>query len=207
MNKPKMLLCYLSLAFLAMATRPPDMKYSHLRTSQIAGKELFVRKACTDCHTLKPTAENDLTPVSNKRSDEWFADHLNQESKLVLEQSTSARKQRRILAAEIAALDDYLYGTPAEQRSEIDGMAANVYQGAFLTYQNNCLRCHAIAGMGNDDAPALTYVADKHSDPDWLMQNLVNPKQFTPETTMPTFDHLAKEQRQQIIAYLLTLKK
>ena len=190
-----------------MAALRGDATYSHLRTTQIAGKELWFQKKCDDCHTLSNQADGKLTPVPQKRSDEWFKEHIQAESALVLAQSTSARKQRRILNAEIIALDDYLYKTPQLQKTEIDEMATNIFQGAYATYKNNCLRCHLVDGAGKDGGQDLTRVADKHGDRKWLMQNLLNPEQFSPETTMPRFDHLSKTELNQIVDYLMTLRK
>jgi mono/diheme cytochrome c family protein len=190
-----------------MAIWSGNQKYSHLRTTQIAGKKLYFQKNCQECHTLGTEKEGKLTPVTDKRNDEWFKEHVVKESPVVLRQTTSERKKRRIINAEILALDDYLYKTSAEQKSEIDRMSENIFTGAFAVYQHNCLRCHTIAGAGRENGPELTYVADKHGDREWLTKNLLNPEQFSPETTMPKFDHLDKEVIDHIVDYLLTLKK
>jgi mono/diheme cytochrome c family protein len=185
----------------------PETSSSDLAVTQIAGKELWTQKKCVDCHTLTDKAEGKLTPVPNKGTDEWFQEHIEKESPVVLREATSKRKKRRVLKAEIAALDAYLYQSDAETKKRIDSMSEAVYEGAYLVYQNNCINCHTIAGIGKESGPDLTYVADKRTDKNWLLENLRDPKQFSPETTMPGFDQLPAEKLNKIVAYLLTLKK
>lgn len=185
-----------------------QLDYSDLKVSQIAGKKLFGLKDCTKCHTLSGKADGELTPVADKRSDDWFAEHVEKESKVVLQETKSARRKKRVLQDEIAALESFLFQTTAQKKKEIAGMPENVFQGAYLVYQNNCLNCHTIAGEGKKEvAPDLTHIADEHGDKSWLIKNLKNPQQFASESPMPKFDNLPEESLSNIADYLLTLKK
>ena len=206
-SKTSLVVCLICVIVSVVAVKSQNRTYSHLRPTQIAGKELYIQKKCGDCHTLNKQSEGELTPVNSKRSDDWFRDHVAKESPVVLGESTSARKMRRILDAEITALDDYLYKTSQQDKTEIDNMPGSVYQGAFAVYKNNCLRCHMIAGTGAEDGADLTFIADKRGDPAWLVANLIDPTQFKPETTMPKFDELPESERQSIVDYLMTLRK
>lgn len=179
---------------------------SNLRVTQIAGRHLLDLKECTDCHTLGQQAEDKLTPMTNKRSDKWFADHITEKTTIVLREETSERKRKRVLQDEILALDDYLYQSKAEEREQIETMPENVFEGAYLVYQNNCLNCHAIAGAGKDIGPNLTHVGSKR-DKTWFIANLKNPQQFAPESVMPRFDHLRPEVLEKMADYLTTLRK
>jgi len=203
------LIGFLSLVFLALYQKKTEKKEqtnSNLRVSQIAGKELFRLKKCVDCHTLLDKAEDELIPVTDKPDDEWFDGHVEKESSIVLRQEKSKRKQQRVLKAEIAALDDFLYNSKPEEKKQIDEMPDNVFQGAYLVYQSPCLKCHAIAGMGKDVGPDLSHIAKEHGDKDWLIKNFKNPQQFEPESVMPKFDHLPIEDLENMADYLLTLK-
>lgn len=198
-----------SLMFLAIAQKleQKEPKTSNLRLTQIAGKELFALKKCIECHTVAAEAEDELTPVPNKREDEWFKEHVQAESEIVLSEAKSKRKQRRVLKNEIAALTDFLFESKAEEKQQVIGLQENIAQGAYLAYQNNCLGCHKIAGAGKEVGPDLTHVADEHGDKEWLIKNLKDPQQFAPESPMPKFDKLPEESLGQIADYLLTLKK
>ncbi|MFQ5772732.1 MAG: cbb3-type cytochrome c oxidase subunit II, partial [bacterium] len=77
---------------------------------------------------------------------------------------------------------------------------------AYLVYQNNCLNCHSIAGVGKDVAPDLSQVAKRHGDKEWIVEHFMNPQQFSPESIMPRFNRLPKESLEKMAEYLLTLK-
>lgn len=210
MNKVRLLLLISLLVILFLAfTRGEDDKVrsnGNLNVAQIAGKHLFALKKCSDCHTLADKAEGNLTPVTNKRENDWFAEHVEQESSIVLRLESSKRKQRRVLRAEILALTEFLYATEPTEGKQIEAMPENVFRGAYLVYQNNCTNCHTIGGMGKDIAPDLSKVGDKH-DKKWFIANLQDPKEFAPDTIMPSFDHLPEEDLAHIADYLETLRK
>lgn len=201
----------LSSMFLALyqEAEKKEQTNSNLRVSQIAGKGLFRLKKCVDCHTLSDGAENEaegkLTSITTMRDDDWFAEHVEKESPIVLRQETSKRKQKRVLKIEITALQDYLFKTKPEERQQIDSMPQNVFQGAYLIYQNPCLNCHSIAGMGKEVGPDLSHVGKKHKK-EWFLENFKNPQQFAPESVMPKFNKLPKEHLEMMADYLLTLK-
>lgn len=201
-----MLISSLALAALAQA-QDKVVKTSDLRLTQIAGHELYMLKKCNACHTLGAKAEGKLTPIPNKREDAWFQAHVEKESEIVLEEAKSARKAKRVLKKEIAALTDFLYRSAAG-KTKVEGLPDNIRQGAYLGYQNNCNACHKIAGYGKEVGPDLTFVADSKSDREWHLKNLKNPQQFSAESPMPAFEgKLSDEQLGKIIDYLLTLKK
>ncbi len=190
----------------ANKTQKKDSATSNLRVTQIAGKTLFQLKNCVDCHTLAQKAAGKLTPVTNKRDDSWFSAHVAKESSIVLQEAKSKRRQKRVLQKEIVALDDFLYQSKPAEKKQIAGLSEDVLDGAYLVYQNNCINCHSIAGAGKEVAPDLTHIAKEHGDKEWLIKNLINPQQFAPESLMPKFDKLPKEDLERMAEYLLTLE-
>ena len=198
-------LCVVALTA-ANQTQKKISNTSNLRVTQIAGKKLFQLKSCVDCHTLARKTEGKLTPVANKRDDAWFNEHVAKESPIVLQAAKSKRRQKRVLKKEVAALDGFLYQSKPEEKKQIAGLAEDVFGGAYLVYQNNCINCHSIAGAGKEIAPDLTHIAKEHGDKEWLIKNLINPQQFAPESLMPKFDNLPEEDLGKIAEYLLTLE-
>lgn len=178
---------------------------SNLTVLQIAGKNLFQLKKCVDCHTLAPTKENDRTPVAKIRHKDWFHEHVKDKSPIVLREERSKRKQRSVLKAEVAALSAFLFDSKPAEKKQVEAMNANVLQGAYLLYQNNCLNCHVVAGTGKDLGPDLTKVATRRAR-DWLLRNLNDPQQFAADSEMPKFDKLPAKAKNQIVDYLLTLR-
>lgn len=202
------LLGILSVGLLAVAFTQSEKRAvsnSNLTVPQIAGKNLFTLKKCLDCHTLGDKAEGKLTPVTNKRNDDFFSEHVKKESPLVLREEKSKRRQKRVLKAEIVALDEFLYNTKPAARKQIDEMTESSFEGAYFVYQNNCMNCHKIAEYGKDVGPDLSKVGGEH-DKKWLVANLQDPKQFAEDTVMPKFDFLPKETQEAIAEYLSSLK-
>ncbi|MCG8605376.1 cytochrome c [bacterium] len=198
------LFAFLCLALTQSGQEKP-LSYSNLTPAQIAGKHLFTLKKCADCHTLGAEADGKLTPVTNKRDDDWFAAHMEKESPIVLREEKSKRRQKRVLRTEITALDEFLYASKDDAKKQIDGMPENIFEGGYLVFQQTCLNCHAVAGFGKEVAPDLTSIGKKH-DKKWFVANLKNPQQFAPESLMPKFDFLSEEQLGKIADYLGSLK-
>jgi cbb3-type cytochrome oxidase cytochrome c subunit len=198
--------CFIAMLMAMVQEKPEPVANSNLRPTQVAGRHLLDLKECTDCHTLGPKADDKLTPMTNKRSDEWFAGHVDEESTVVLREETSERRRRRVLQDEIIALNDFLFDSSAEEKKQIEAMQENIFAGAYLFYQNNCLNCHIVAGAGKEIGPTLTEVGDKR-DHSWFIKNLNNPQQFAPESVMPRFDTLPLPSLEKMADYLTTLKK
>ena len=124
-------LCVVAL-IAASKTQEKKANTSNLHVTQIAGKKLFQLKNCVDCHTLANKADGKLTPVTNKRDDSWFNEHVAKESPIVLQMAKSKRRQKRVLKKEVAALDDFLYQSKPGEKKQIAGLTADVFVGAFF---------------------------------------------------------------------------
>lgn len=53
--------------------------------------------------------------------------------------------------------------------------------------------------------PDLKYVGDRHSDPEWYVTYLADPRNVFPHSVKPTYDHLSEQQLQALAAYLVSL--
>lgn len=178
---------------------------SNLTNSQIVGKQLFLGKECTACHTLGSEDAGEKTAMQSTREPEWFASHVDEHSEVILREDRSSRRKRRTAAEEVDMLRAYLDSTSAAGKEQIDAMPESVFMGAFLYARNKCQNCHMIAGDGKDVGPDLTKIGNEHKH-DWFIKNMVDPKQFAPDTEMPSFEELSQEALNQIADYLTTLK-
>ncbi len=172
---------------------------------KIAGKKLFFEKNCSSCHTLADKPEGKLTPIPNMREPEWFTAHVQENSQVVLRKERSKRRQRKTAREEIDMLKAYLYEATPTERARVDAMPTAIISGAYAVVQNKCLRCHMIAGQGRDTGPDLSDIGSK-KDKDWLVEKLIDPERFEPDTEMKSFKHLPRETLSQIAEYLMTLK-
>lgn len=186
-------------------TENNERSTANLALTKIAGKQLFTLKKCTECHTWPGESDENRSAIENMRDEGWFEEHVQENSEIVLRIETNRRRQRRVFREEIEALKAFLFEASPQERAQIDSLPAAVYEGAYLAYQNNCLRCHTIAGVGKDIGPDLSHIGTKH-DKTWFIQNLIDPKQFAPDTEMPSFKDLPPESLEKIAAYLLSLR-
>lgn len=195
----------LSLLIIAAQKNENSYKTSDIRLTQLAGKQLFELKDCISCHNGEGEKS---TAINGKREGDWFSEHVFSESEIVIGKAKRESRKKRLLKKEVEALDDFLFNTKKSEKERIDSLPANIVEGAYLAYQNNCLNCHSIGGQGKDGAPELTFVADRRPEKSWLTANLKNPQQFAAESTMPTFeDKLSESSIGKLADYLLTLKK
>ncbi|MFQ5628790.1 MAG: c-type cytochrome [bacterium] len=182
-----------------------EQSNSNLAVSKIAGKQLFFAKNCGECHTLSDKADGDKSPMATTRDEEWFAGHLAENAEVVLRKERSKRRQKRTAREEATMLKAYLEAATSGEKKQINAMPKNVFLGAYLFAQNKCVNCHTVAGYGKDTGPDLTKTAQDHNH-EWFIKNMVDPKQFAPDTEMPSFEDLPEKTRNQIADYLSTLK-
>lgn len=196
----------LSLAIVSWAFRQDKSAgNSNISVAKIAGKQLFFGKNCDECHAPGDKADGDKTPVKSTREQDWFAEHVAEYSEIILRQERSKRRQRRTAREEAVMLMAYLEEASPDEKKQIKAMPEDVFKGAYLFAQHKCLNCHAVAGYGKDVGPDLTKVGNEHNR-EWFVKNMIDPKQFAPDTEMPSFGDLPKETLDQIAAYLSTLK-
>lgn len=70
-----------------------------------------------------------------------------------------------------------------------------------------CMGCHTVNGEGGKVGPDLSYEADKGRSRQWLTTQIENPRDNDPQTIMPAFNNLSKEQVSNLVDYLITLSK
>lgn len=76
--------------------------------------------------------------------------------------------------------------------------------GRQLFVQKDCIVCHSIGGVGAKTGPDLMGVAKRHSLA-WLDEQLVNPDEVYPGSTMPEYD-LDTNSRKALVAFMVNAK-
>ncbi len=183
---------------------------SDLTANKIGGLGLYQTKDCGSCHTLGAENDGKLTAMKSNRNDsdrKWFMIHIGEHSKPTLREPrrNTASSIGRVHRAEAKVLSAFLFDASADEKKRISEMEANIVNGGML-FAGNCSRCHMVAGEGGDSGPELNRIGAQ-KDAEWLMKNLVDPSQFSPDTDMPSFeDKLTEEQRKMVVDYMLTLQ-
>ncbi len=172
-----------------------------------AGKRLYLDKGCLGCHVLDGFAKPQrLAPILNRVAEKadngwlqrWIAkpkDYL----PLTIMPFFDLKPE------EIEQLGAYLNSLPVQQVKE-RSLKGNVQSGKGLFGEIGCLACHTVQDNGGTFGPDLNRVAEKIATETWLAGWLENPTGYDPETEMPNF-RLADRQVQDLVAYLLTLRR
>jgi mono/diheme cytochrome c family protein len=88
-----------------------------------------------------------------------------------------------------------------------DPSAANTgaARGKKLFETVGCMGCHTVNGKGGKVGPNLSDEADKGKSREWLTTQIENPRANDPQTIMPAYSNLSKDQVSDLVDYLMTL--
>lgn len=166
----------------------------------LGGRQIYNLKKCGDCHN--PGAK-EFTALKAPADSAKLSEHV-EALKLenVLRKDTSARRQKRTMGEEVAAMTAYL-----NARAKADAAAANAVTAGFVMVREQCRNCHLINGKGNKEGagPELKGLGAKH-DKKWLIDHFVDPQAFVKDSLMPKYGALPKEELEAMADYLLAQK-
>jgi nitric oxide reductase subunit C len=79
--------------------------------------------------------------------------------------------------------------------------------GGVAVYQKyGCSACHIVSGVGGTSGPDLTHVATRKPDAEWHKRHLIEPASVVPDSAMQGYPTMGKDELDQLVDYLLTLK-
>lgn len=170
------------------------------------GRKLFESRGCHGCHKLNGVGGSigpDLTEEgANHRSPEWLEHHFLAPGQVspgsVMPNYHFTREQARSLTYYMLSLTNQDMGTYYSSLRLIPSAAF----GRELFVQKDCIVCHSIGGVGAKTGPDLSGVTKRHSL-EWLDEQLVNPDEVYPGSTMPEYDLEANE-RKALEAFMAT---
>ena len=83
--------------------------------------------------------------------------------------------------------------------------ASDESRGRELVNSLGCKGCHVVEGNGGAMGPALDGVGGRLSE-DQIRRILINPKEVNPQSIMPSYERLPKEDLEALASYLEDLK-
>jgi cbb3-type cytochrome oxidase cytochrome c subunit len=203
-----------------------DGVWTGATTHQDVGRELMLKMGCNVCHLIDypmfrdlPRPGPDLRKVASKTSPEWaqrwvaaprdFHPTTWMPHFFFQENTTSERNLAR-QEAEVAATVAYIWN-----KSEVvdypDPPAGDPARGQQLFESVGCTGCHLLDADATRDqffpeinrmhGPNLIRTGSK-VDPGWLYAWILDPKQFSPNTRMPSL-RLTESEAADITAYLM----
>jgi len=177
------------------------------------GADLFMGKGCYGCHDVKgitylPKFSPPLSTLNAKLADAkswiyaWIKDpeHISRDTLM---------PNFKLNDEEIGKLTAFLLSFPDTKKyPEVNLDGVSVEEGERLFTEKGCRGCH---GVKDDEksvsqrVPHLAGIGSKVTAR-WLDRWVTDPKAYDPDTAMPKVE-LKDEERRQIVAYLMTLKR
>jgi nitric oxide reductase subunit C len=189
-------------------------------TAQVAaGKEVWSRKNCNDCHTILGIGgyyAPDLTKVADTRDAAWLRRFLADPQ--AAKPGTTMPNQR-LAEADVAGLIAFFdwvkridtNGWPPRPLAQLGGSVAGRPDAPAAFQNKGCSGCHAVDGRGaNGPGPDLSHlgttsVGGLANDSAFLARFLDDPAAAKPGTLMPKLP-LTPAERDSLVHYFLTLK-
>ncbi len=170
------------------------------------GRRLFEAQGCHGCHKLNGVGGSigpDLTAEgANHRSPDWLERHFLTPNAV---SPGSPMPNFHFTPEQARALTYYMLSLTNEEMgtyySSVQLIPSPAY-GRQLFVEKDCIVCHAIGGVGAKVGPDLLGVTQQHSS-GWLDEQLVNPQQVYPGSSMPEYD-LEPNARKALLAFMAT---
>lgn len=220
----------LALVFMTVLSHrafPVKTNENRLTPQVAAGKDLFERKNCINCHTILGEGAYfapDLTRVMSRRGPEWLTLFLKNPDAVWYGSPENAIGKRRMpnpkltdaQVGDLVAFFEWVSRVDTNGWMEEGKGRANpptptppktpenlAVEGEKLARSRGCAGCHKIKGQGGTTGPSLDGIKSRRDD-EFLRKWLKNPQAVKPGTTMPN-PRLNDEQIRALLEFLKTL--
>jgi mono/diheme cytochrome c family protein len=176
-----------------------------------SGRLAFEKFACYACHSTRLIDEKrkfapPLQDLKKKIKDtRWMISQLRDSRKL---NPRTIMPNFELTDEEIRDMVAYIVSLETEREyPKVDLSAAAAEDGEKLYTELGCKACHADKIEEESFRRRLPNLADAgiKLKPDWILEELKNPKELNPDARIPKLD-ISEEDTAHIIAYLTTLK-
>lgn len=189
----------------------------------IAGKKVFQKYNCNDCHTILGFGgyyAPDLTRVYQRRGEPYIRQVILEPEK-ALAKSFRKMPHENLTQEELDRLVDFLRWVndidthdwpPQDSTSRSSRAAQRLMRGTTLSYgaslfkENNCFDCHQIQGVGGTSGPMLDDVGERLSV-DQIIKSIANPRQLNPDSQMPAYEDILPRPQIEALADFLAKQK
>ena len=203
---------FLALTYDSLVRMPQRTHDEKLDVRVASGKWAWQRHNCNDCHTILGIGgyyAPDVTKVMSYRDGGWVSRFIADPEAIW----PAARKMPNLhlTKEEIADLVAFLTWVNGIDTNDwppkplVMTAATAPNRGEDLFRTNGCPACHRVGGIGGAVGPDLTQVGTRR-DAAWIEAQLKNPKSHDPNSVMPSFAQLPKQDIDDLVAYLSGLK-
>jgi nitric oxide reductase subunit C len=203
---------FLILSYDSLVKMPQRTQEEKLDAHVVAGKWVWQKYNCNDCHTILGIGgyyAPDVTKVMSYRDADWAARFLKDPHAVwpAARKMPSLHLQDQEIADVIAFLT-WVNGIDTNNwppNPMVATAATGAKPGEAIYKAQGCSACHRIGGVGGTIGPDLSDVGRKR-DKAWIVQQLIDPKAHDPKSIMPSFAKLQQKDREDLAEYLVSLK-
>ncbi|MBE7545180.1 MAG: cytochrome b N-terminal domain-containing protein [Bryobacteraceae bacterium] len=205
------------LTLAAIASTPPGavfgdstgpQQWRELSPVEVAGIGFFHREKCESCHALGVRAEPKSSPgagpnlgaATTRRDAAWLIAHFTEPSQVV---PGSSMPPLTLSRSQLSSLASFLLRLTPENAEKLTETPVFAREGAILYQRHRCEMCHQVNGAGQPLGLSLNGLA-RRRDAAWVRGHFLDPRKYSPGTTMPPYE-FSETENDQITAYLLAL--
>jgi ubiquinol-cytochrome c reductase cytochrome b subunit len=207
---------YLSPGFAQMPETKAKGERVQVSAAVKRGEELFRSSGCLGCHMVHGKGGSVGPELSGDtlkgKSRQWLIDQItNSETHFpgggLVTGMTAFTNLNREQLNDIASYLMSLAGAVpvSAQESGEQGQSPGIEKGKQVFQTIGCVGCHAVYGEGGSIGPELSGGTLRGKSRKWLKDQITDPKSHFPDTVMPAFTNLNKEQLTNLISYLMSL--
>jgi nitric oxide reductase subunit C len=203
---------FLGLTVDSLIRMPKRTVEIQLAEAVARGKWVWQIHNCNDCHTILGIGgyyAPDVTKVMATRDPDWMGRFLRDPAGVWpnKRQMPNLRLGEAEIADTIAFLSwvngiDTNNWPPAPLAVAAPGAAG---RGGELFRALGCTGCHALGGLGGQSAPTLDGVGGR-LDRSGLERQIVNPQSRNPDTIMPSYSQVPRQDLEALVDFLLGQK-
>jgi len=203
---------FLALTYDSVSKMPQRTNEKNLDEHVAAGKWVWQKYNCNDCHTILGIGgyyAPDVTKVVSYRDADWVRRFIEDPEKVW----PASRKMPNLHLkdqeiADVTAFLTWVNGIDTNNwppKPLTDAAAGAPKPGEAIFKDQGCSACHMIGGIGGTAGPDLTQVGGRR-DKEWIEEQLKNPKSHNPNSIMPSYAKLPEKDREDLADYLSGLK-
>jgi nitric oxide reductase subunit C len=203
---------FLVLTYDSLVQMPKRTQEANLDARVAAGKWVWQKYNCNDCHTILGIGgyyAPDVTKVMSYRDNEWVTRFLQDPEKVwpnPRKMPNLHLKDQEI--TDLVAFLNWVNGIDTNSwppKPMVATAVTSISIGEAVYKAQGCSACHMIAGVGGKVGPDLSHVG-KLRDSKWIEEQLRNPKSHNPQSIMPSFSKLSEKDIGDLAGYLAGLR-
>lgn len=204
---------FLALTYDSVSKMPQRTNEKNLDEHVAAGKWVWQKYNCNDCHTILGIGgyyAPDVTKVMSSRDADWVTRFIHDPEKVwpaARKMPDLHLKDREI--ADVIAFLTWVNGIDTNNWPPkplvVTAAQTSPKPGEAIFKAQGCTACHMLGGIGGTVGPDLTKVGSRRSK-EWIEEQLKNPKVHNPNSIMPSFARLPEKDREDLADYLSGLR-